>query len=97
MGLLLAGVLSVAVKRFCDLLPAQVLAERERTNLLGYFSPNMIQELSASDDPLRDIREQNLAVPFVDAVRFTAYASRRSPEVAVHTLREIHFRRPNVR
>ena len=53
--------------------------ERERTNLARYFSPNVVEELSKNDDPLKQVRTQDVAVLFADIVGFTAYADGRSP------------------
>lgn len=87
---MVAFVLSVTVKRFGDLMQAHVSVERERVNLARYFSPNMIDELSANDEPLRDIRVQDVAVLFVDIVGFTSFANNRPPEEVVETLRDFH-------
>lgn len=89
---LVAFVLSVTVKRFGDLLQTHVSVEREKVNLARYFSPNMIDELSSNDEPLRHIRVQDVAVLFVDIVGFTSYANKESPEAVVETLREFHMR-----
>jgi len=68
---------------FCDL-------ERERGNLARYFSPNVVEELSRNDEPLKQVRTQNVAVLFVDIAGFTAFADARTPEEVVRTLREFH-------
>ena len=64
--------------------------ERERGNLARYFSPNVVEELSKNDEPLKQVRTQNVAVLFVDIVGFTAFADVRTPEEVVRTLREFH-------
>ena len=64
--------------------------ERERSNLARYFSPNVVEELSKHDEPLKQVRTQNVAVLFVDIVGFTAFAAARTPEEVVRTLREFH-------
>ncbi|WP_422036237.1 adenylate/guanylate cyclase domain-containing protein [Roseibium sp.] len=89
---LVAFTLSVTVKRFGDLLLEHVAVDRQRTNLSRYFSPNMIEELSANDNPLEEIRVQEIAVLFVDIVGFTTYANSRSPEEVIQTLRDFHAR-----
>src|ERR1700735_2949743 len=62
----------------------------ERGNLARYFSPNVVEELSGHDEPLRQVRTQNVAVLFVDIVGFTAFADARTPDEVVRTLREFH-------
>jgi adenylate cyclase len=66
--------------------------ERERTNLARYFSPNVVEELSKNDEPLKQVRNQNVAVLFADIVGFTAYADGRSPAEVIATLRLFHER-----
>lgn len=88
--LLCALILGISVRRFNNLLLAQATAERERTNLARYFSPNVVDELSGNDEPLKQVRTQNVAVLFVDIVGFTEYASDRSPEQVIAILREFH-------
>src|SRR5439155_11134701 len=79
-----------AVRRGNDLLIHHAAIERERTNLARYFSPNVVEELSKHDEPLKQVRMQNVAVLFVDIVGFTAFADARTPEEVVQTLREFH-------
>jgi adenylate cyclase len=67
-------------------------AERARTNLSRYFSPNIVEILAARDEPLGAVRRQTVAVMFVDIVGFTAMAERMSPESVVRMLREFHVR-----
>ena len=88
--MIVAVTLAVAVRRGNDLLIRHAAVERERGNLARYFSPNVVEELSKHDEPLKQVRTQNVAVLFVDIVGFTAYADRRTPEEVVHTLREFH-------
>ena len=66
--------------------------ERERTNLARYFSPNVVEQLSRNDEPLKQVRTQNVAVLFADIVDFTAYADGRSPMEVIGTLRQFHER-----
>ena len=89
---LVAMTLSLTVRRFSDLLLDHAVLERERTNLARYFSPNVVEELSKNDEPLKQIRTQNIAVLFVDIVGFTAFAAHKSPEDVIFTLREFHKR-----
>lgn len=85
-----AVTLAVAVRRGNDLLIRHAAVERERGNLARYFSPNVVEELSRHDEPLKQVRTQNVAVLFVDIVGFTAFADARAPEQVVGTLREFH-------
>jgi class 3 adenylate cyclase len=85
-----AVTLAVAVRRGNDLLIRHAAVERERGNLARYFSPNVVEELSRHDEPLKQVRTQNVAVLFVDIVGFTAFADARTPEEVVGTLREFH-------
>lgn len=84
---LVAMMLSLTVRRFSDLLLDHASLERERTNLARYFSPNVVEELSQNDEPLKQIRTQDVGVLFVDIVGFTAFAANKSPEDVIHTLR----------
>jgi adenylate cyclase len=90
--LICAVTLAVAVRRGNDLLIRHVAVARERTNLARYFSPNVVDELSAHDEPLKQVRTQNVAVLFVDIVGFTAFAVGPEPEEVIRTLREFHAR-----
>lgn len=90
--LIVAFTLAVSVRRFNRLLLDNAVLERERTNLSRYFSPNVVEELSHNDDPLKQIRSHDVAVLFVDIVGFTAYAAARSPQQLIETLRAFHSR-----
>jgi adenylate cyclase len=89
---LVAMMLSLTVRRFSDLLLDHASLERERTNLARYFSPNVVEELSHNDEPLKQVRTQDIAVLFVDIVGFTAFAADKSPEEVIQTLRAFHKR-----
>jgi len=88
--LIVAMTLAIAVRRGNDLLIRHAAVERERGNLARYFSPNVVEELSRHDEPLRQVRTQEVAVLFVDIVGFTAFADARTAEGVVRTLREFH-------
>jgi adenylate cyclase len=88
--MIVAVTLAVAVRRGNDLLIRHAAVERERGNLARYFSPNVVEELSKNDEPLKQVRTQEVAVLFVDIVGFTAFADARTPEEVVRTLREFH-------
>jgi adenylate cyclase len=88
--MIVAVTLAVAVRRSNDLLIRHAAVERERGNLARYFSPNVVEELSKNDEPLKQVRTQHVAVLFVDIVGFTAFADAHTPEEVVRTLREFH-------
>lgn len=70
----------------------RVAAERARTNLSRYFSPNLVELLAARDEPLGALRRQAVAVLFVDIVGFTRMAERMPPEAVASMLRQFHER-----
>ncbi|MBR1283123.1 adenylate/guanylate cyclase domain-containing protein [Bradyrhizobium sp. AUGA SZCCT0177] len=90
--LIVAMTLALAARRSNALLISHAGIERERTNLARYFSPNVVEQLSKNDDPLKQVRTQNVAVLFADIVDFTAYADGRSPMQVIGTLRQFHER-----
>jgi adenylate cyclase len=90
--LIVAFTLALAVRRSNRLLISHAGIERERTNLARYFSPNVVAELSGNDEPLKQVRTQNVAVLFADIVGFTRYADGRSPTEVIETLRLFHQR-----
>jgi adenylate cyclase len=90
--MIVAGILALAARRSNALLISHAGIERERTNLARYFSPNVVEQLSKNDEPLKQVRTQNVAVLFADIVDFTAYADRRSPMEVIATLRQFHER-----
>jgi adenylate cyclase len=75
-----------------DLDRRRAAAERARTNLARYFSPNLVEMLAARDQPLGAVRRQIVAVLFVDIVGFTRMAERTPPEAVVMLLRGFHDR-----
>ncbi len=90
--MIVAMTLALAARRSNALLISHAGIERERTNLARYFSPNVVEQLSKHDEPLKQVRTQNVAVLFADIVDFTAYADRRSPMEVIATLRQFHER-----
>ena len=90
--LIVAMTLALAARRSNALLISHAGIERERTNLARYFSPNVVEQLSRNDEPLKQVRTQNVAVLFADIVDFTAYADGRSPMEVIGTLRLFHER-----
>src|SRR5437868_4987394 len=89
---IVAVTLAVAVRRSNALLVSHAGIERERSNLARYFSPNVVEQLSKNDEPLKQVRTENVAVLFVDIVGFTAYADGRNPADVIMTLRLFHER-----
>jgi len=89
---IVATTLALAVRRSNALLISHAGIERERANLARYFSPNVVEQLSGNDEPLKQVRTQNVAVLFADIVDFTAYADGRSPMEVIGTLRHFHER-----
>jgi len=67
-------------------------AERARSNLSRYFSPNIVEILAAQDEPLGAFRRQTVAVLFVDIVGFTRMAEAMEPEAVMTMLRDFHER-----
>jgi len=93
--LIVAVTLALTVRRSGDLLISHAALERERTNLARYFSPTVVEELSKNDEPLKQVRTQDVAVLFVDIVGFTAFADGRTPEEVIEALRQFHGRMEN--
>jgi adenylate cyclase len=87
---IVACTLAIAARRANKLLVSHAEVERERTNLARYFSPNVAAELAINDEPLKQVRTQNVAVLFVDIIGFTEFADGKSPEAVITTLREFH-------
>jgi adenylate cyclase len=86
------GIMAMVVWRARRLVETQAATERERANLSRYFSPNMVDELAASDTPLGEVRRQNVAVLFADIVGFTGMSETRRPEEVIALLRGFHGR-----
>jgi PAS domain S-box-containing protein len=61
-------------------------SERLRQNLSRYFSPNMVDLLAARDEPIGQVREQQVAVVFADIFDFTHYAASATPAAVMATL-----------
>ena len=90
--LIVAMTLAMSVRRYGRLVIDHAGVEREKANLARYFSPNVVDELSQNDEPLKQIRTQDIAVLFVDIVGFTRYAAERDPQEVIGTLRQFHKR-----
>ncbi len=80
------------IARIRELDRRRAAAERARTNLARYFSPNLVEMLADRDEPLGAVRRQTVAVLFLDIVGFTRMAERMPPEAVVTMLRQFHVR-----
>ncbi|MCE8553237.1 adenylate/guanylate cyclase domain-containing protein [Ruegeria pomeroyi] len=90
--LIVAVTLGVTVRRFNRLLTTNAGLERERANLSRYFSPNVVDALSQNDEPLKQVRQQDIAVLFIDIIGFTRFAAGRDPYEVIEVLRGFHAR-----
>ena len=90
--LIVAVTLGVSARRFNRLLVDNAALERERANLSRYFSPNVVEELSQNDEPLKQVRRQEIAVLFVDIVGFTRFSADLDPYAVIEVLRGFHAR-----
>lgn len=90
--LVCAGALAVLVERARRLVERQATTERERANLSRYFSPNLVDELAQTDQPLGPTRQQAVAVLFADLIDFTRLAEGMTPDAVIALLRELHGR-----
>jgi adenylate cyclase len=90
--LLTSLTMAAFVWRSRQLVYRNAVAERARTNLSRYFSPNLVDELAGSDEPLRTTRSQEVAVLFADLVGFTAMSAGEPPGRVIEMLRDFHAR-----
>jgi adenylate cyclase len=90
--LMVAVTLGVSMRRLNRLLMTNAGLERERTNLSRYFSPNVVDQLSQNDEPLKQVRSEDIAILFVDIVGFTRFAASRDAYEVVDMLRAFHAR-----
>jgi adenylate cyclase len=93
--LLTAG-LAVAVWRSRQLVMAAAVSERARANLARHFSPKVVDELSARENPFGRVRRQQAAVLFADIRGFTTRCETMAPEDAMTFLRDFHARMEGV-
>jgi adenylate cyclase len=94
--LIIAGIIATVVSRARHLADDYTKAERARINLARHFSPNVVDQLAADDEPFGPIRRQDIAVVFADIVGFTAYTEDHPPEQVFEMLREFHRRMEQV-
>ncbi|WP_455275023.1 adenylate/guanylate cyclase domain-containing protein [Rhizobium herbae] len=85
-------ILTVTVWRSRHLVRSQVAAERGRTALSRYFSPNIVKALSRSSAALEKPVVQPAAILFADMVGFTALTEHMAPVELIGLLREFHGR-----
>lgn len=90
--LMVAVTLGISMRRLNRLLMTNAGLERERANLSRYFSPNVVDELSQNDEPLKQVRKEDIAVLFIDIVGFTKFAAGRDPYDVIEVLRGFHAR-----
>ncbi len=88
--------LAVAVWRSRRLVLAAASSERARANLARHFSPKVVDELSAREQPFGTTRRQAVAVLFADIRGFTTRCETMPPEEAMAFLREFHARMEEV-
>ena len=91
-SLLVSGGLALVVVRSRRLVESRSRSERARANLARYFSPNVVDRLSASKDPLGAVGELKVAVLFVDIMGFTPLCEREPAAKVIALLREYHDR-----
>jgi len=78
------------ITRVRDLDRRRAAAERARSNLARYFSPNLVSLLAEQDKPLGPVRRETVAVLFADIVGFTQMSERMEPDDVVGLLRQFH-------
>ena len=66
--------------------------ERARRNLARHVSPNMVDILAARDEPIGEVRAQEVSVVFADIVGFTRFSAQHAPVEVMATLRDLHGR-----
>lgn len=93
-ALLLIGsmIIAAGVWRARRLVRQQVAAEEARGNLSRYFSPNVVERLSAAPADLDVARSQNVAILFVDVIGFTKMSQDLPPDRLIAEVREFHRR-----
>ena len=90
--LVITALVAGAASRARGLVTRQVRTERQRAQLVRYFSANMVDELASDDRSFAEVREETVAVLFVDIVGFTGLSERLNPEELIALLREFHDR-----
>lgn len=80
------------VFRYRDMQEARRASDRARANLSRYFPPKLAEYLANQDQPLGQVRRQEVAVLFADLVGFTVLAEEIPPEDVIDLLRDFHGR-----
>ncbi|OUS34752.1 guanylate cyclase [Rhodobacterales bacterium 56_14_T64] len=89
---IVAVILGFSVRRFNALLMNNASLTRERANLSRYFSPNVVDQLSQNDEPLKQVRSQDVAILFIDIIGFTRMAAGLDALKVIEMLRGFHGR-----
>jgi adenylate cyclase len=84
---IVAGILALKGWRSNQLLMKQAQISAERANLSRYFSPNIVDVLASDDHDVGAVRNQDVAVVFVDIVGFTEISERSAAHQVMDLLR----------
>ncbi len=87
-----AVITAAAVWRARMRMVRQVKAERARTNLARYISPDLTEKLAQGRSPFEVSEQRKVAVLFVDMIGFTRLAEEATPEQTITMLRGFHRR-----
>lgn len=87
-----AVIMAAAVWRARTRMVRQVKAERARTNLARYISPDLTEQLAQGRSPFEASEQRKVAVLFVDMIGFTRLAEETTPERTITMLRGFHRR-----
>ncbi|MGI9387489.1 MAG: adenylate/guanylate cyclase domain-containing protein [Methyloligellaceae bacterium] len=87
---IVAGMLAALAARTRRIAFEEAQLERKRANLARYLPPNLVETLSARDEPMGPARRIDAAVLFADIVGFTHRAETLEPEAAMALLRRFH-------
>lgn len=90
--LIVAAGLAIVAERSRRLVRRRISAERTRSSLARYFSPNVADRLSQAEDPFGNSREQDVAVLFADIIGFTKLCESEGANDVINLLREYHDR-----
>jgi adenylate cyclase len=90
--LVVAATLAVVVWRSRRMVRQQVRLETARANLARHFSPNMVDELAASENPFGEVRRQVVAVLFADIFGFTRLCETLAADKLIDLLQQFRHR-----
>ena len=88
--LIVAGLLSLAVKRSRMVAIRQANLGREKANLARYFPDKTAELLAGKTNPFSQPREHDSAIVFADLVAFTSWSQEHTPTQTIALLRDIH-------